>query len=45
MNDASGNELGPIGDRVLFEDEKIRVWDMVLEPGERSPASSTGGCD
>ena len=37
MNDADGNDLGPIGDRVLFEDEKIRVWDMVLEPGERSP--------
>ena len=30
-------ELGPIGDRVLFEDEHIRVWEMVLEPGERSP--------
>ena len=29
--------LGPIGDRVLFEDERIRVWEMVLEPGERSP--------
>lgn len=30
-------ELGPIGDRVLFEDEQIRVWEMVLEPGESSP--------
>ncbi len=30
-------DLGPIGDRVLFEDEHIRVWEMVLEPGERSP--------
>ena len=30
-------ELGPIGDRVLFEDERIRVWEMVLEPGQRSP--------
>lgn len=31
------HDLGPIGDRVLFEDEQIRVWEMVLEPGERSP--------
>lgn len=30
-------ELGPIGDRVLFEDEHIRIWEMVLEPGQRSP--------
>lgn len=30
-------ELGPIGDRVLFEDERIRIWEMILEPGERSP--------
>ena len=31
------HDLGPIGDRVLFEDGRIRVWEMVLEPGERSP--------
>ena len=31
------HDLGPIGDRVLFEDERIRVWEMVLKPGERSP--------
>lgn len=31
------HDLGPIGDRVLFEDEHIRVWEMVLEPGQRSP--------
>ena len=30
-------DIGPIGDRVLFEDEHIRVWEMVLEPGESSP--------
>jgi len=30
-------DRGPIGDRVLFEDEHIRVWEMVLEPGQRSP--------
>ena len=37
MSDTAPAELGPIGDRVLFEDEHIRVWEMVLEPGERSP--------
>ena len=37
MTDIQGAELGPIGDRVLFEDEHIRVWEMVLEPGQRSP--------
>ena len=35
--DQSALALGPIGDRVLFEDGHIRVWEMVLEPGERSP--------
>ena len=30
-------EIGPIGDRVLYEDEHVRIWDMVLEPGQRSP--------
>ena len=38
MTDATPFQLGPIGDRVLFEDDKIRVWEMVLEPNERSPA-------
>lgn len=37
MTDAERVGLGPIGDRVLFEDERIRVWEMVLEPGQRSP--------
>ena len=30
-------EIGPIGDRVLYEDAQVRVWEMVLEPGQRSP--------
>jgi hypothetical protein len=25
--------LGPIATRVLYEDERIRVWDQVIEPG------------
>lgn len=33
----AGNELplGPIGDRVLFENELIRVWILRLDPGEK----------
>jgi quercetin dioxygenase-like cupin family protein len=29
--------LGPIGDKVLFENEQVRVWSVNLEPGERQP--------
>ena len=29
-------ELGPIADRVLFENERVRIWEMQLEPGERT---------
>lgn len=27
----------PIGTRFLFEDERLRVWEIVLEPGEEAP--------
>jgi quercetin dioxygenase-like cupin family protein len=26
-----------VGTRLLFENERIRVWDVTLEPGERLP--------
>lgn len=26
-------DLGPIATRLLFEDERVRVWDQVIEPG------------
>jgi beta-alanine degradation protein BauB len=29
--------LGPIGQRVVFENERVRVWEVVLEPGEQQP--------
>lgn len=29
-----GTKLGPIGDEVVFENEHVRVWKLVLEPGE-----------
>jgi hypothetical protein len=41
MSDGSRNEesegaavpLGPIATRVLYEDDRVRVWDQVIEPG------------
>lgn len=29
-------ELGPVGTKVVFEDERVRVWVLSLAPGERS---------
>ena len=37
MTSPDNSEIGPIGDRVLYEDEQVRIWEMVLEPGQRSP--------
>jgi quercetin dioxygenase-like cupin family protein len=31
------SSLGPVGQRIVFENEMIRVWEIVLEPGERQP--------
>ncbi len=28
--------LGPIADRILYEDDSVRIWEMVLQPGEDS---------
>lgn len=28
--------IGGVGTRVLFEDERVKIWEMVLEPGEAS---------
>ncbi len=25
--------LGPVGQRIVYEDDRVRVWDVVLEPG------------
>ena len=30
-----GPELGPIGDEILFENDRVRVWGVKLDPGER----------
>ena len=31
------DSMGSIGERVLFENEHVRVWENMLEPGEESP--------
>lgn len=31
-------ELGDVGTRIVFEDERVRVWKLALEPGESSAA-------
>lgn len=27
------DRLGPIATRVLYEDERVRIWDQLIEPG------------
>lgn len=29
----AGEQAGPVGQRVVYEDDRVRVWDIVLEPG------------
>ena len=29
-------ELGAVGTRLVWENERVRIWEMVLEPGQRS---------
>jgi hypothetical protein len=31
MSDA--RVLGPMGDRVVFENERVRIWELVIPPG------------
>jgi hypothetical protein len=33
---AAERELGPVGTKVVFEDDRVRVWVLRLAPGERS---------
>ena len=30
-------ELGEVGTHFLFENEHVKVWDLILEPGQSSP--------
>ena len=34
--DHEGDPVGDIGTRVLFEDDRVRIWELHLEPGEAS---------
>ncbi|MBW2242395.1 MAG: hypothetical protein JRH01_10445 [Deltaproteobacteria bacterium] len=31
-----GDPLGGVGTQVLFEDDRVKIWEMILEPGEAS---------
>ena len=31
-------KANPIGTSLLFEDERVRIWEIVLEPGQEAPA-------
>ncbi len=33
----SDRQLGDIATVVLFENEKVKVWNLIVEPGEASP--------
>jgi predicted metal-dependent enzyme (double-stranded beta helix superfamily) len=33
---ADDRVLGAVGTRLVWENERVRIWEMVLEPGERS---------
>ena len=33
---AQGTPLGDVADRVLFEDDNVKIWEMTLEPGQHS---------
>ena len=33
---AAPGELGDVATRVIFENDRVKVWELVLEPGESS---------
>ena len=35
-DDHEGEEIGDVGSRVIFEDDRVRMWELILEPGEAS---------
>ena len=34
---APQRKLGPIADRVVFENERVRIWELRMEPGHQGP--------
>jgi hypothetical protein len=37
---APQRKLGPIADRVVFENERVRIWELRMEPGHQGPVHS-----
>jgi len=35
-DDKTDEDLGEIGQRIVFENDRVRIWQMTLEPGEAS---------
>src|ERR671932_243724 len=35
--DGTQIKLGPVGQKIVFENEHVRVWEISLEPGQRQP--------
>lgn len=34
--EVEGSEIGPGGGEIIFENERVRIWDIRLDPGECS---------
>jgi quercetin dioxygenase-like cupin family protein len=34
---AHGEEMHPVGSKILFEDDQVRIWDAEVAPGETLP--------
>ena len=34
--DHKDDPIGGVGTQVLFEDDRVKIWEMILEPGEAS---------
>ena len=34
---ASQRTLGPIADRIVFENERVRIWELRMPPGQQGP--------
>src|SRR5258706_7447449 len=39
---AADAPLGDVGTRLVFENERVKVWEMLLEPGEASARHAHG---
>jgi hypothetical protein len=36
MSDKESERLGNVGTRLLLENDRVKIWEMVLDPGEAS---------